>query len=86
MKQKLKPVATKHQDIDGNTLFRLFRMFSLFKLIPIVNFGTGPTALFLIKAIVFHYFSRPFYIMAMRFERQIAELFIKAEKFRHRKD
>lgn len=70
-----KPITNRFGDIEGNSLFRLFRLYVLFKCLPIVNIGAGPTLLFLVKAMVFHYISRPVYRIAIRFESPVARFF-----------
>ena len=70
-----RPITNRYGDIEGGTLFRLFRLYVLFKFLPIVNIGTGPTLLFVSKAIALHYLSRPIYRLAVRFEKQVARFF-----------
>ncbi len=72
-----KPITNRFGDIEGGTLFRLFRLYVLFKFLPIVNMGAGPTLHFLLKAIVWHYFSRPIYRAAIRFESRVDRVFAR---------
>jgi len=80
-----KPITNRFGDIEGGTLFRLARLYVLFKFLPIVNIGAGPTFCFLLKAVVWHYFSRPIYHIAIRYENRIDRIFERLAARRKRR-
>ncbi len=71
----MKKILNNNFDLTGNESLRVSRMYLLSRLVPLGNFGTGPDVRCLLVFTALHYFSRPFFWLIVRRERQCRRLF-----------